>query len=256
MNARPRTLLLAIALVAPHGWALAAENEPSVTPYRPSVSTPAALSAPGWLEVELGGQHATGAGIPSRSSVPYTLKLAFTPDWGVRIGGEAWVRQDDGSGSRIAGFGDTSVIVKRRFAIDEASAFGLEGGVVAPTGRKGISQSKPSQTANAIYSADMGAYHTDLNINATRLGTIDPGTGRVQAGWAAALSRQLTERWSVVGELSGTHRTNLAGTTQLLMATSCNVGKAATIDAGFARSTRDATWSYFAGITFLAAKLF
>jgi hypothetical protein len=31
------------------------ENTPSVTPYRPSVSTPAALSAPGWLELEVGG---------------------------------------------------------------------------------------------------------------------------------------------------------------------------------------------------------
>lgn len=264
MNARQRGLLVASAACALQGLASAedapsnnaAAEEPSVTPYRPSVSTPAALSAPGWLEIELGGQHSTGASPPSRSGVPYTLKLAFSPDWGVRVGGEAWVRQDDGNGSRIDGFGDTGIIVKRRFAVDDASAFGLEGGITAPTGRKGISAGKPSETLNAIYSADIGSYHTDLNINMTRLGAIDTGTGRVQTGWAAALSKSLTEQWGVVGEFSGTQQSKVPGTSQFLLAASYNVSKAATFDAGFARSTRDATWSYVAGVTFLAAKLF
>ena len=46
-------LLLAGAPVA----RAAADDEPTTTPYRPSISTPAALSAPGWLEVEAGWQH-------------------------------------------------------------------------------------------------------------------------------------------------------------------------------------------------------
>src|SRR5262252_7277339 len=78
-------------------WAGAARaddpNDPQVVPYRPTVSTPAQLSAPGWLELEAGGLVANGpAASASRATLPYTLKLAFTPDWGVRIGGDAWVR--------------------------------------------------------------------------------------------------------------------------------------------------------------------
>ena len=65
---------------------VAAEDPPSVTPYRPSVSTPAALSAPGWMEVEAGVQINRGNAPARRDSLPYTLKLAFTPDWGIQIG--------------------------------------------------------------------------------------------------------------------------------------------------------------------------
>ena len=40
--------------------AQSAEDQPSVTPYRPSVSTPAILSAPGWIELEAGIQRDRG----------------------------------------------------------------------------------------------------------------------------------------------------------------------------------------------------
>ena len=117
----------------------AAENgAPAVTPYRPSVSTPAALSAPGWLEVETGLQS-TGAADPARrETLPYTLKLAFTPDWGVRIGGDALVRQRSADGSSLRGGGDTTIVLKRRLAVNDASAFGLELGVKLPTASWGV----------------------------------------------------------------------------------------------------------------------
>ena len=104
------------------------DDSPSVTPYRPSVSTPAALSAPGWLEFEAGAQLSRGGGSERRDSLPVTLKLAFTPDWGLRIGGDAYVRQTDDSGQQIRGGGDGSIVIKRRFEINDASAFGLEAG--------------------------------------------------------------------------------------------------------------------------------
>ena len=62
--------------------AAGSEGTPSVTPYRPSVSTPAALSAPGWLEVEVGALRARGSEDSRRDSLPYSLKLAFSEDWG------------------------------------------------------------------------------------------------------------------------------------------------------------------------------
>ena len=83
------TLLLALLACASVAHA-DDSGGPAVVPYRPSVSTPAQLSAPGYLELEAGGLRATGPdrGV-ARTTLPYTLKLAFTPDWGVRVGGDA-----------------------------------------------------------------------------------------------------------------------------------------------------------------------
>jgi hypothetical protein len=253
----------ALAMVAALSCAMCAaqtatDDQPSVTPYRPSVSTPAALSAPGWLEIEGGFLSARSVGAARRNSVPYTLKLAFTPDWGVRLGGDAWVRQTDDTGERISGGGDSSIVLKRRVAIDDASAFGLEVGATLPTGRRGISSGKSDYSLNAIYSADIGAYHTDINLASTRIGAVDPGVSRMQTLWAASLSKSLTERWGVVGEFSGTHQGGVDGATQFLLAASFNVSKSLALDAGFARSVRSGVpdLSFFTGLTVLGSRLF
>lgn len=250
-------LLCLLALVS--RAALADDAEPSTTPYRPSVSTPAALSAPGWLEIEAGFEHDHGAARSRRDSVPMTFKFAFSPDWGIRIGQEAWVRQGDDSG-HLSGIGDTSIVLKRRFEIDDKQAFGLEAGVTVPSGRRGIGSSsgKADYAINAIYSADLGDWHTDLNLMTTRLGQTDPGASRGQWLWAASLSRTLNDQWSVGGEVSGTHQRGAESTRQFLFAASFNVDKRLTLDAGAARSLRSGApvWSAFTGFTWLAARLF
>ncbi len=248
------------ALLAPAVGAAPVDESPSAVPYRPSVSTPAALSAPGWLEVEAGFLHEHDGGGARRDSIPATLKLAFTPDWGVRVGAAAWVLRRDESGDRAAGAGDTSVVVKRRFAIDDDSAFGLEGAATVPSSRRGLGSGsgKPDWGVNAIYSADFGAWHTDLNAAAARLGAHDAGTARTQLLGAASLSRALDERWGVVGEVSGTHQRGVESTRQLLVAASYNVSKRLVIDAGAARSLRAgaSSWSAFTGFTWLAGRVF
>lgn len=234
------------------------DDRPSVTPYRPSVSTPAALSAPGWAEIEAGALHAGGAGLARRGSLPYTIKLAFTPDWGLRVGGDAWVRQTDEIGQRVSGVGDGSVVLKRRFVIDDASAFGLEAGATLPTGRSGIGSRKTDYSLVGIYSADIGEYHTDLNLASTRIGAVDADTGRTQMLWAASVSKSLNERWGVVGEISGTRQRGVDATTQVLFAASYNVSKVLTLDAGYARSLRSGVpdRSVFMGFTVLGPRLF
>ncbi|MED5618097.1 transporter [Ideonella sp. BN130291] len=256
--ATPRHRVLAGAVLALLATAAHADDEPAVTPYRPSVSTPAALSAPGWLEVEVGLQSDHAARSARRDSLPYALKLAFTPDWGIRLGGEAWVRQDAGAGERLSGVGDTSLVLKRRFAVDEARAFGVELGATLPTGHHAVSSGKSDYTLNGIYSADVGSLHTDLNLAATRLGRVEGGASRLQALWAASLSGSLTERWGWVGELSGTQQRGVEATRQALVAASYTVSKTLALDAGLAHSLRagDGQWSVFCGFTVLTARLF
>ena len=239
--------------------AACADDATSVTPYRPSVSTPAALSAPGWLEVEAGVQSSHADDPARRQSLPYTLKLAFTPDWGIRIGGEAVVHQVGADGSSVRGGGDTSVVVKRRFGLNDASAFGLELAAKLPTARTGLGSGHTDIGLNGIYSTDFGDnWHTDINLLATHLGGVDAGLSRWQSGWATALSRNLSERWGMVGELSGTHQGGSAATTQALVAASYSVSKAVTIDVGASKglTTASGGWSVFSGVTFLAAHLF
>lgn len=247
-----------LAAIAP-ALAAAGDEAPAAVPYRPSVSTPATLSAPGWLEVEAGFSHEHD-GAARRDSVPVTLKLAFSSDWGVRVGSDAWVRQRDASGASERGYGDTAVVVKRRFALDGDQALGLEAGATLPTARRGLGSGsgKADYGVNAIYSGDFGAWHTDLNAVVTRLGQVDAGSSRTQLLGAAALSRSLDERWGIVAEISATRQRGVEGSRQVLLATSYNVSKRLVVDAGAARSLRGGApvWSAFTGFTWLAARLF
>jgi hypothetical protein len=144
-----------------------AEEEPSVTPYRPTVSNPAALPEPGWLDVEIG--------------------------------------------------------------------FNL----------------------NGIYSTNFGGHTVDLNLNATRLGAIEPGTGRTQWGWATSISRPLNEQWNVAAELSGISRQGAPVENQALFAVGYSLSKRVVLDAGFTRglSLAAADHSYFFGVSSLLDKI-
>jgi hypothetical protein len=255
-----RVLSIAFAALAVCAAARADDGAPAVVPYRPSVSTPAQLSAPGYLELEAGGMRTTGPdGGASRVTLPYTLKLAFTPDWGIRVGGDAWVRQVDGPGQHESGAGDTSVVLKRRFALSDATAWGLELGEKFASAGTTLGSGHADTTVNAIFSSDFAsAWHTDLNVNETRVG-VPAGQPRAwQTGWAAAVSRTLTDSWGAVGEFSGTHQVGAANTAQFLVAASWNASPAAVFDFGAAHGLDDATphVSVFAGVTVLLAKIF
>lgn len=239
--------------------AACADDSPTVTPYRPGVSTPAALSATGWLEIETGVQTSSGEDPSRRKSLPYTLKLAFTPDWGIRIDGDAFVRQVNVGGSAVRGGGDTTLVLKRRFAMSEASAFGLELGAKLPTARTGLGSGHADIGINAIHSLDFADdWHTDINFMTTHIGGVGPGEGRWQKGWAAALSRNLTEQWGVSGEISGTRRGGSTSTSQAVVAASYVLSREVTLDFGMSKGLNAASggWSAFSGLTFLAARLF
>jgi hypothetical protein len=256
-----RRAALSFAALGTYAIAQSGEaDEVAVTPYRPTVSTPAALSAPDWIEVEMGLMNSNG-GIPTpRDSAPYAVKLAFSDNWGVRIGGEIWVRDVGASGHNVNGVGDTGIVLKRRFAVNERSAFGLELGVMAPTAPAGLHSGSGATdySVNGIYSADFGwAFHTDINYSITRLGSAVFGESRDLTVWATALSYAIDPRWGVDGELSGTHQGGADSTEQVLFAATFSPRKRVTLDFGFARGLTAATptWSLFAGCTFLVAHL-
>ena len=262
----PWCAVLALCTPMVCAWDVRAEGgsgiTPPVTPYRPSVSTPAQLSAPGWLEGEFGLLRARSDSA-SRDSAPFTLKLAFTPDWGIRLGGEALVREDLSPSGFHYTIGDTAIVLKRRFGVGadgdwgvlKNTAFGLEGGVIAPTGRDGIGQT--AYTVNTIFSADLGAWHSDSNVYGTRLTLVDRGIGRWQQGWASSLSHAIGEHFSVEGELSGTRQRGTRDTAQVLASGSYVLSSGSVVDFGMARSLQrlGATTQLFGGITMMLGRV-
>jgi hypothetical protein len=157
----PPRLALALLLACGAGGALAAEAG-SVTPYRPSVSTPAQLPAVGQLEYEAGFLGAKD-GDARRDSIPVLFKLAFSEQWGVLVGGDTYVSARDGSGARARGLGDTVVTLKRAFVLDSGTAFGVELGAKAPTAKHSIGSGKADYTLNTIFSKDIGKVHLDAS---------------------------------------------------------------------------------------------
>lgn len=250
-HAVPLALLLACAA----NGALA-EEAGNVTPYRPSVSTPAQLPAVGQLEYEAGflGTRQDGG---RRDSMPVLFKLAFSEQWGVLAGGDAYVSARDADGMRARGLGDTTVTLKRAFIVDDATAFGLELGAKLPTAKDSIGSGKADYTVNTIFSKDIGKVHMDTNASVTRLGAIEPGTGRNQAGLSASFSTPVAERWGATAELSGTHRSGAANTAQLLLAAAYSPSKHITFDVGAARGLTAASpdWSLFGGLVVPLAQM-
>ena len=253
-----RALVPAALAACLQGPAMAGDADP-VTPYRPSVSSPAQLPVAGQLEMEVGGlriRSGTGAGSARRDSLPLLLKLAFSSDWGLLLGADAYVAVRDG-GTQARGFGDTNLVVKRAWGIDDATAFGVELGVKLPTARDTLGSGKTDATLNAIYSRDLGPVHMDTNLNATRLGAVDAGTGRMQVGASASFSTPLSAQWGATVELSGTRRRGADSSVQLLTALTYSPSKRLSFDIGVARSARPApgATAIFGGVVFPVASL-
>ncbi|MQA21601.1 transporter [Rugamonas rivuli] len=233
-----------------------AQDGPPITPYRPSVSSPAQLPAAGQLELELGGLSSKSDD-GRRNSLPYALKLGFNEQWGVVLSGEGLVSAPDGDGGRARGIGDTLFVLKRAFILDEGSALGLELGAKAPTAKDSIGSGRADYSLNGICSKDIGTVHMDANLNATRLGAHDAGTGRTQTGLSASFSTLISERWGVTGEWSGTRRSGADSTAQVLVALSYSPSKRLTVDFGMAHGLNHASpdWAFFSGVVLPLAQL-
>ncbi|MBC7501929.1 MAG: transporter [Herminiimonas sp.] len=233
-----------------------ADDETAVTPYRPSVSSPAQLPVAGQLELELGWLQSKSSDM-KRDSIPYQFKLAFNKEWGILLGGEAHVLMRNTDGSRDRGFGDTNVVLKRAFVVDDTTALGAELGVKLPTANAVIGSGKSDVTINAILSKEIQTVHMDANVNVTRLGLVESGTARLQTGLSTSFSMPLDERWGATAEVSGTHRSGVPNARQFLLAATFSPTKRMTIDFGVIKGLTQASqdWSFFSGIVLPIAKL-
>jgi hypothetical protein len=206
--------------------------------------------------MEAGLARTKGGDAAWQNDTPWLLKLAISEDFGLLLGGDARVRQTDATGAVLSGVGDTSLTFKNHWAVDEGSAFGLEWGAKFATAATGIGSGKQDYGVNGIYSRDIGKIRIDANIGATRLGLHEVGLAQWQYPWAVAVSRPVSDDWSVAMEASGVSRSGGLPSTQLLLATSYSVTKRLVLDCGMVSGTSETApkWSAFFGATYLAAK--
>ena len=126
---------LGMAALAFSSSACADPEAPSATPFRPTVTSGASLSAPGWLELEMGGQRQGANGFDARTSVPYLLKYALNDRFALLLGGDGYVGISLArGGADVTGRGDTATTLKY-LAPDaiEGTSFGLEASVKFPS---------------------------------------------------------------------------------------------------------------------------
>lgn len=226
----------------------------SATPSRPTVSSSAQLSAPGFFELETGYQKIRGSEGNSRISFPTRLKYSFSENLGLLLDHEVAVTQQD-PGGKLRGAGDSALTVKLKFptASQDAPTFGLEAGVIAPTAREGLGLGKAAYSLNGIVSAALGEFSADFNLGVIHQLGVGPDEGHTGWHWATSVAHALNESWGVVGEFSGAGRRGTATQTQFLAALTYSVTPSIVLDVGMARGVGQAApdWAAFAGVTVL-----
>jgi len=234
-----------------------ADDEPTVTPYRPTVSNPADLPQPGWIEGEFGGMHTFGDDGSRSDAVPWLIKYAFDENYGILIGGNAFLNDAPVGAPASSGIGDSSLEWKQRFPVSENAAFGIEAGAIVPTAAHNLGVGKAAFIGNGIFSTDLAGMHLDLNAGGTRFSTHTSGVSRWQDAWAAATSWSLSRTFGAALELSGTQQRGMPTQSQVLGAITCARSAHLVLDAGLAYGlTRNAhDTSLFAGATVLLGKL-
>jgi hypothetical protein len=107
------SFLAAMLLFAPASFALAQQKDdtpkqPTINPYRPTVTDPASLTFPGYLEMEVGGAAQHGGEQSRRAfSTPIVLKLTTNSkrlEYHVLLGG--YSEQTATDGTHLSGRGD------------------------------------------------------------------------------------------------------------------------------------------------------
>ena len=198
-----------------------------VTPYRPTVSNPAELSALAHMEIEFGLQANQPWRNEGRTSLPFLLKYPFHKNWGLLVGGEAWINQENSTG-----YGNTSLLLKYYLPLSSTLAIGFEGGAVLPSAAKPLGQGRTDWLGNLIISQDIGNLRVDLNTGIIRQGYHETQHDQYKYSWALAASHPLTENLGLAGEFSGFLGQDQAATGQWLLALDYQVNRLLVIDVG------------------------
>ncbi|HLJ85318.1 MAG TPA: hypothetical protein VKZ53_00765 [Candidatus Angelobacter sp.] len=262
-----------LLLVALHPVALLAqqtsENEShsadvnlvEANPGRPTVSTPATLSPPGYLQIETGVLGAEKSGeFSNRTGIETVLKLALTRRIELVAQTEPMVFSDLGqSTDREPGevFAGIQMVLHKGEGSQPTLSVGYFRRLYAsPAPELDIGTNRQSMLLLASF--DFGKFHVDANAIATEQITDKAAVHRAQFGQTFSVSHPLARHFGISGEVWSFSQPLLVGShaVGILLAPTYTVNRFLVLDGGFNRgltgtSTR---WEGFMGLTYLLPK--
>ena len=201
-----RRLAAGLALLLPA--TLAAEEPPiQVNPNRPTFATPALTTQAGVAELEVGLERSAARDPERLSFTPFLLKIGLVRDVELRVGGNGFLRDTHGAPPAMSGLGDTTLgaqwcyLRNGPLGVDQAVQITVK--VPTASAPKGLGSGEPDETLMLLLSRDVGSFHADANLLATRLGrpAAEGGGGAFQPAATLSLSRTLDAQWSLTGEV-------------------------------------------------------
>ena len=175
---------------------------PAVNPGRPTITDPAPLTAPGWLEAELGGQKNLDR--DRNFSTPLLLKLTSRNQrLQYRLSTDGYTALGEG---RATGIGDTYAALHYLFAKQDKSGFDVAGRVTVkiPTAPPSIGTGKFDYSALALASRDFSSLvHGDFNLGVFSQSQSVGSASDTQGLLSGALTFNLPgKRWQYAAELA------------------------------------------------------
>ena len=177
------------------------KNPPAVNAGRPTVTDPASLTAPGWLESEFG--FAKGLDRDRNFSTPFLMKLTSKNErFQYRLSFDGYLKPGEGKD----GFGDTYLGFQYLFAKQEKSRFDISGRLTFkfPTAPASIGGTKKVDfNLLLLASRDFSPkVHGDFNLGVSSLSRSDaPGTDTQVQATASFTFPLKGGRWQYTNEL-------------------------------------------------------
>jgi len=230
-------------------------DAPSANPGRPTVSTPATLTPPGYFQFETGMFGAwTSPGLDSQTNLNEVVKFSLTQRLELLAGFEPvahsrvghFARNDAGGIS----VGAQAVIFPGEGVKPTISASYFHG--VYDGTSPDLDVGSSTNSVLLLASADVKGFHYDANLFLNEV--VSSPARRSQTGQSLSISHPLNARFGLSGEIwhftQPFLRSNAIGN---LWAVNYNATRDLVFDAGFNRglTSTSAQWEIFAGFTYL-----
>jgi hypothetical protein len=258
-------LLLVVALCASFAKVQAQDqNEPEfIVPSRPTVSNPAEFQKPGVLQLEAGyNANFHAPGVQVQQDLPLALRFAVNKRLLLEFDGDSPSSQTV-DGIRNTGAGDSQLGIQVVLQLEKESrpGFAVAYYVKLPTAdsAEGLGTGRVDHDFIALVSKKIGGTTMDFNASLLISGRTTE-TGHASSGQGAfAVSRNLSRRIGIQGELSGSSRNDAqSGAMLALGAVTYQINRRLVLDSGLRFGlTHDAPRSgVFAGLTLGIADLY
>jgi len=256
-------LMVAVPFVA-FAQGSGSPNQPDfIVPARPTVSNPAEFQRPGVLQLEFGysaNYHATDVSVAQ--DVPLALRFAVSRRLLLEFDGDNPTSQTVG-GAHTTGVGDTQlgiqVVLQHESESRPGVAFAYYVKLPSASSAKGLGTGRVDHNLVGLVSKQIGKTTMDFNAIYLIAGRTS-NNGHASSGQAAlALSRSLTHRFGLQGEISGFSRNDEQSSALFLLgAVTYQINRRLVLDCGMRTGlSPDATrGGFFAGMTVGIANLY